>query len=215
LDPLSSVQAIVANLQSAALLARNIDEAGELLELSIARGEFARALGRTRAWTELAAGHVSPAEWLQANRIDAAWTREWLGRVSRCAAVDATFYAIERVLVEAGVVPAPDFVEVMSTIAHRCDVFFKWMGDEPPPDPMSESKADFLARMSNAWDVRVRLVGGRPGNRRNLAAHAAWFVRHRIDGEAVSTILQDYPDYDVSTVNKALKTFPDFIEVPR
>lgn len=215
---------------------------GEILDLHLARAEFIRALGRrTPAWVDLLANirrfsfpNQPPdtysgeqvgltLRWVTTYRVDTPWMREWavraivfVGDVLRSN--PAAGIPIDRVVLD--VVPEPDVLTMLAfrTVSDSLTVdglLNKWLPDEPPPRVVSETREEFLQRMTTAWDRRCEAIGwSRPRTRRDLRQHAAWFVRHHVNGESIAEILADQANPpDTSTVSKALKSFPELIEL--
>ena len=99
-------------------------------------------------------------------------------------------------------------------------MLFEWQADEVPPNPLQEeTREEFLKRMEEGWRRRVAFIEAtgltsQPSVRKPML-HAEWFARHQVGRTPVSTILNDHPDTDRSTVLKALRSFSDLIEIPR
>lgn len=203
--------------QSAGMIVRRPIDTGSLLDLADARGEFVRALGRSAVWpsTRTITTQGEAGEWLRAHRIDTQWTRDWL---VRCIGHLEFGPAIDEILFKYDVLPIPDVAEFLLAIPEfRCQALgFHWQGDEPAPNPIAETREQFLIRMSAAWDRRIEAFGGqRRKTKRNMAEHASWFVKSRVEQKNALEILGEYenPPADESTVRRGLIAFAELIEL--
>lgn len=204
--------------RKAGVLAREVHDVGELLDLAAGRGAFIRALGTTPAWPALVGAlrdDTLPA-WYAAYRLDVPWIREWLSRAWPiiAAAPVATVPHIDVVLFGAddGCAPRPDTIGLLAALA-MVDPLDEWTADEVPPMPALETKARFQARMAAAWDRRAAALGGATPRKRAIHEHAAWCA-HFMAGATIDGILVESPALDRSTVLKAITSFAAFVELP-
>lgn len=223
-------RSVVDDLRTRGLIEQPVESLGALLDLAAARGEFVRAIGRsTVAWQHLvsqardgtAADAVLP--WLRANRLDTPWMRDWAARavamVLQYDEVDAQRRRrpvhIDSIIMETAGAPTPDLGELLARVDGVLDTLLGWQGDEPPPNPVSESRTTFLARMEVAWNFRAELLELSPPTRRRLDKHAEWFARHHVGRELPTDIRDSERDSpELQTIKAALKSFPILIEMP-
>jgi hypothetical protein len=84
------------------------------------------------------------------------------------------------------------------------------------PNPLLETKPEFLRRAKAAWNAAEAALAGQGISHsapRQLALHCEWLVRSHVLGETAATILK-HRKADTSTVYKAVRQLALLIELP-
>jgi hypothetical protein len=85
------------------------------------------------------------------------------------------------------------------------------------PNPLLQTKAEFLDRAKQAWDVAVNALaqhGISASWPRKLDLHCKWLVRFHVLKETAATILKDDLNTDLSTLNHAVHRLARLIDLP-
>jgi hypothetical protein len=84
----------------------------------------------------------------------------------------------------------------------------------PGPNPLLETKSEFLDRAVGAWDEEVAELlqrGIAPIVPRKLDLHCEWLVRYHVQHQTIAEIMKDLEDTDPSTVYKAVRSVAQVI----
>jgi hypothetical protein len=165
--------------------------------------------------------------WLQAFNLHVPWMQEWAGRAIGLLSDWFDVHGTDDPHISIGDLitsgaeedgcgfPQPYIAHAVSRL--EGGKFFEEWDDvyEPPPNPIHETREDFLSRMEVAWERRGKTIDGGP-TKRKARLHAEWFVRVRVGGETLEQILEENPEGgNPRTIELALERFSAIIDLPR
>jgi hypothetical protein len=86
---------------------------------------------------------------------------------------------------------------------------------DDPPNPLFETRENFLSRMRRSWRLRADQLQGTKPAKRKIEMHAQWFIRFQVNEEPIEKIWDPgTDDVDLSTIRKALESFSTLIDLP-